>query len=87
MREDASSTHARFRPEPVLSSRFAQASRPLRRSVTPVASTCASYAPEDAEELVLLGTFIRSPAPELDVLPLDEHAILTALQGPSAAVA
>ena len=59
----------------------------VRAGLAAAKSAEPSYAPEDAEELVLLGTFIRSPAPELDVLPLDEHAILTALQGPSAAVA
>lgn len=46
-----------------------------------------SLAPEDAEELRLLDTFIRRPPPELAVLPLDEHAILTALHGWPAAVA
>ena len=46
-----------------------------------------SLDPEDAEELRLLGTFIRRPPPELAVLPLDEHAILAALRDPSAAVA
>jgi hypothetical protein len=46
-----------------------------------------SLAPEDAEELVLIGTFLRRPPPELSVLPLDERAILAALHDPSAAVA
>jgi DNA polymerase-3 subunit epsilon len=46
-----------------------------------------SFAPEDAEELLLLATFIRRPTPELEVLPLDEQTILAALRGPSAAVA
>ncbi len=46
-----------------------------------------SLAPEDAEELLLLGAFIRKPPPELEVLPLDEQAILAALRDPTAAVA
>jgi DNA polymerase-3 subunit epsilon len=46
-----------------------------------------SLAPEDAEELALVGTFLRRPPPELSVLPLDERAILAALHDPSAAVA
>ena len=46
-----------------------------------------SLGPEDAEELLLLGTFVRRPPPELAVLPLDEQAILAALRDPSAAVA
>jgi hypothetical protein len=46
-----------------------------------------SLRPEDAEELVLLGTFLRRPPPELTVLPLDEAAILAALRDPAAAVA
>jgi DNA polymerase-3 subunit epsilon len=46
-----------------------------------------SLGPEDAEELILLGTFVRRPPPELAVLPLDEQAILAALRDPSAAVA
>jgi DNA polymerase-3 subunit epsilon len=46
-----------------------------------------SHDPEDAEELLLVGTFVRRPPPELAVLPLDEHAILAAMRDPSAAVA
>jgi hypothetical protein len=46
-----------------------------------------SLRPEDAEELVLLGTFLRRPPPELSVLALDEGVILAALHGPAAAVA
>ncbi len=46
-----------------------------------------SSAPEDAEELLLLGSFLRRPPPELTVAPLDERAILAALRDPSAAVA
>jgi hypothetical protein len=47
----------------------------------------ASLEPDDAEELLLLGTFLRRPPPELAVVPLDEQAILAALRDPSAAVA
>jgi excinuclease UvrABC nuclease subunit len=46
-----------------------------------------SHAPEDAEELLLVGTFVRRPPPELAVLPLDERAILAAIRDPSVAVA
>jgi DNA polymerase III epsilon subunit family exonuclease len=46
-----------------------------------------SLAPDDAEELLLLGSFLRRPPPELTVLPLEEHAILAALGDPSVAVA
>jgi DNA polymerase III epsilon subunit family exonuclease len=37
-----------------------------------------SYAPELADELLALGTFIRRPPPELRVVPLDSQAILAA---------
>jgi DNA polymerase III epsilon subunit family exonuclease len=46
-----------------------------------------SLDPGDAEVVLLLGSFIRRPPPELAVLPLDERAILAALRDPSAAVA
>ena len=46
-----------------------------------------AFTPESADELLLLGTFLRRPPPELDVLPLDERAILAALRAPRAAVA
>jgi hypothetical protein len=35
-----------------------------------------SYAPELADELLALGTFMRRPPPELRVVPLDSNAIL-----------
>jgi DNA polymerase-3 subunit epsilon len=41
-----------------------------------------SAAPEDAEELLLLATFLRRPPPELVVLPLDEGAIARACAHP-----
>ena len=37
-----------------------------------------SYAPELADELLVLGMFIRRPPPELRVVPLDAAAILGA---------
>jgi len=46
-----------------------------------------SLGPEDAEELLLLGGFLRRPPPELVVAPLDERAILAALHHPQSAVA
>jgi DNA polymerase III subunit epsilon len=46
-----------------------------------------SVRPEDAEELLLLGGFLRRPPPELVVAPLEESAILTALGEPQFAVA
>jgi DNA polymerase III epsilon subunit family exonuclease len=55
-----------------------------------IAAACAaepSLAPEDVEELHLLGSFVRRPPPELAVLPLEEPAILAALRDPSVAVA
>jgi DNA polymerase-3 subunit epsilon len=46
-----------------------------------------SFAPEDAEELLLLGGFVRKPPPELTVVQLDEAAILAAARDPAGAVA
>ncbi|HXV95674.1 MAG TPA: exonuclease domain-containing protein [Gaiellaceae bacterium] len=46
-----------------------------------------SLRPEDAEDVLLLGTFLRKPPPELAVVPLEERAILAALRDPRAAVA
>jgi DNA polymerase III epsilon subunit family exonuclease len=37
-----------------------------------------SYAPEDADELLVLGGFLRRPGPELRVVPLDAAQILAA---------
>src|SRR2546423_1594659 len=49
-----------------------------------------STAPEDLDELLLVGTFLRRPPPELRVCPLDARAILAAAtraaaQGPAPA--
>jgi DNA polymerase III epsilon subunit family exonuclease len=38
-----------------------------------------SYAPEDADELLLVGEFLRRPPPELQVLPLDAAVICAQL--------
>jgi DNA polymerase-3 subunit epsilon len=38
-----------------------------------------SYAPEDADELLLVGEFMRRPPPELQVLPLDPAVICAQL--------
>lgn len=40
-----------------------------------------SLAPEDADELLLLASFLRRPPPELRVLPLDVREILAAVNG------
>jgi DNA polymerase III subunit epsilon len=46
-----------------------------------------SVAPADAEELLLLASFLRRPPPELAVLPLDEAAISAACGHPRREVA
>ncbi|MGH3023651.1 MAG: exonuclease domain-containing protein [Gaiellaceae bacterium] len=56
-----------------------------RAGIAAARSAEPSLAPEDAEELLLLGTFLRRPPPELAVLPLEEDAILAALRAPRAA--
>jgi DNA polymerase III subunit epsilon len=43
--------------------------------VADAAATAASHAPEDAEELRLVASFLRRPPPELRVVPLDVAAI------------
>jgi DNA polymerase-3 subunit epsilon len=45
----------------------------------------ASLAPEDADELHLIGSFVRNPPPELRVAPLDPDAIVAACASHSAA--
>ena len=59
----------------------------VRAGIAASAAVEPSLAPEDAEELLLVGTFLRRPPPELTVLPLDEGEILAAVRDPSAAVA
>ena len=46
-----------------------------------------SLAPEDADELLLLGSFLRRPPPELTVVPLDAARIARACAHPRSAVA
>jgi DNA polymerase III epsilon subunit family exonuclease len=43
--------------------------------------------PEHADELLVVGSFLRRPPPELRVLPLDRDAILARLDSPHAAAA
>ncbi|HWM14553.1 MAG TPA: exonuclease domain-containing protein [Gaiellaceae bacterium] len=59
----------------------------VRAGIAAARAAEPSLAPESAEELLLLGTFLRRPPPELAVVPLDERAILAALRDPRAAVA
>jgi DNA polymerase III epsilon subunit family exonuclease len=40
-----------------------------------------SHAPEDADELLVVASFVRRPPPELRVLPLDAQAIAAAVDG------
>src|SRR5581483_9122425 len=49
------------------------------------AAATPSLAPEDADELLLIGSFVRRPPPELRVAPLEREAILAACRGTSAA--
>ena len=65
---------------------------PERRSrcapgIAAVRAAEPSLAPEDAEELLLLGSFLRRPPPELTVVPVDEGQILAALRVPRTEVA
>ncbi len=59
----------------------------IRAGLAAARSAEPSLRPEDAEELLLLGTFLRRPPPELAVLPLDERSIVAALRATAAAVA
>jgi hypothetical protein len=59
----------------------------VRAGVAAARAAEPSFAPEDAEELLLLGSFVRRPPPELAVVPLDERAILATVNDPAAAVA
>lgn len=52
----------------------------LRAGLAAARAAEPSLAPEDAEVLLLLGTFLRRPPPELAVAPLEEEAILAALR-------
>ena len=59
----------------------------VRAGIAATRAVEPSLAAEDAEELLLLGSFLRRPPPELTVVPLDEQQILAALRGPRAEVA
>ena len=59
----------------------------VRAGLAAAASAQPSFAPEDAEELLLLAGFVRRPPPELRVLPLEERTILAAMRDQAAAVA
>ncbi|HEX2044341.1 MAG TPA: hypothetical protein VHF23_01800 [Gaiellaceae bacterium] len=54
----------------------------IRVGMREALSAEASLAPEDADELALLGSFLRRPPPELAVLPLDESRIAAACAHP-----
>jgi hypothetical protein len=59
----------------------------VRAGIAAARAAQPSLTPESADELLLVGTFLRRPPPELAVLPLDEQAVLAALRDPRAAVA
>ena len=59
----------------------------IRAGLAAAGATAPSLAPEDAEELLLLASFLRRPPPELEVLPLDEAVIAAACACPRAEVA
>jgi excinuclease UvrABC nuclease subunit len=46
-----------------------------------------AFEPEHADELLVLGSFLKRPPPELRVVPLDRDAILARLSSPYAAAA
>jgi len=50
----------------------------IEAGLAAAAAATLSLAPEDADELLLIGTFLRRPPPELRVLPLDELRRLAA---------
>jgi DNA polymerase-3 subunit epsilon len=59
----------------------------IRTGIAEARGAEPSLAPEDADELLLLGSFLRRPPPELVALPLDEARIVAACARPAAAVA
>ncbi|HXV57027.1 MAG TPA: exonuclease domain-containing protein [Gaiellaceae bacterium] len=59
----------------------------VRAGLAAARTVAPSDSAEDAEELLLLGSFLRRPPPELAVLPLEERAIVAALADPRVAVA
>jgi DNA polymerase-3 subunit epsilon len=48
--------------------------------VAEAAASVPSLGPEDADELLLVGSFLRRPPPELAVVPLEPEAILQAIE-------
>jgi DNA polymerase-3 subunit epsilon len=49
-----------------------------RAGLAAAAAASISYAPEHADELLVVARFVRRPGPELRVVPLDEEEILAA---------
>jgi hypothetical protein len=49
-----------------------------RAGLAAAAALPPSYAPEDADDLLVIGGFVRRPGPELRVVSLDADAILAA---------
>jgi DNA polymerase III epsilon subunit family exonuclease len=59
----------------------------IRAGIAEARAGAPSLAPEHADEILLLGSFLRRPAPELVVAPLDETRIAALCARPTAAVA
>ncbi|MGH3035456.1 MAG: UvrB/UvrC motif-containing protein, partial [Gaiellaceae bacterium] len=59
----------------------------IRAGIAEARASGLSLAPEDADELLLVGSFLRRPPPELLALPFDEDEITRACLRPCAAVA
>jgi DNA polymerase III epsilon subunit family exonuclease len=59
----------------------------IRAGIAEARAAEPSLAPEDADELLLLGSFLRRPRPELTALPLEEARIAAACSRPWSKVA
>jgi DNA polymerase-3 subunit epsilon len=59
----------------------------LEAALAFAAAEAPSHEPDHLDELLVVGTFLRRPPPELRVLPLDRDAILARLSRPLAAAA
>jgi excinuclease UvrABC nuclease subunit len=59
----------------------------IQAGIAEARAAAPSLAPDDADELLLLGSFLRRPPPELSVLPLDSERIARACAHPRGAVA
>jgi DNA polymerase III epsilon subunit family exonuclease len=57
------------------------ASVEIRAGLALADAATTSLAAEDADELLVVATFLRRPPPELTVVPLEEAAILDAIRG------